>query len=85
MTTVLSTRRKLFGSILPLDEVKYQAIVDALDQCDGNHLLAARLLRIGRNTIYRMERAHKSQHHKTQGETLVVVFQYSPSQCNTPR
>ena len=48
MTTLLETTRKSLG-ILPLVEVKRRAVVDALEQCHGDHLLAARLLGIGRN------------------------------------
>jgi transcriptional regulator of acetoin/glycerol metabolism len=44
-----------------LDEVKHRAIVDALDQCRGNYHIAARLLGIGRTTIYRMARKYNYQ------------------------
>jgi DNA-binding NtrC family response regulator len=70
MTTLLEATRKPLGPILPLIEVKRQAVIDALDHCHGNHLLAARLLGIGRTTVYRMEWAYKSQPSKMQGERL---------------
>jgi transcriptional regulator of acetoin/glycerol metabolism len=60
MTTLLATTRKPLG-ILPLVEVKRRAVVDALEQYHGDHLLAARLLGIGRTTVYRMDRAYRSQ------------------------
>jgi transcriptional regulator of acetoin/glycerol metabolism len=47
--------------ICRLDEVKRRAIVDALDQCSGNYLIAARSLGIGRTTIYRMAKAYNYQ------------------------
>jgi len=43
------------------DEVKRRAVVDAIDQCRGNYLLAARSLGIGRTTIYRMAKAYNYQ------------------------
>jgi Bacterial regulatory protein, Fis family len=45
------------GVVVPWNEVKRRAIVDALDQCGGNRVLAAQLLGIGKTTIYRMARA----------------------------
>jgi transcriptional regulator of acetoin/glycerol metabolism len=41
--------------------VKRRAVAEALDQCHGNRLLAARLLGIGKTTLYRMEKVCKSQ------------------------
>jgi hypothetical protein len=42
--------------VIPWNEVKRRAAVDALDQCGGNRVLAAQLLGIGKTTIYRIER-----------------------------
>jgi transcriptional regulator of acetoin/glycerol metabolism len=50
--------RTPFGTILPWGEVKGRAIVDALDRCGGNYLFAARLLGIGRSTVYRIARTY---------------------------
>jgi DNA-binding NtrC family response regulator len=47
--------------VVPWNEVKRLAIVDALDQCGGRRALAARLLGIGKTTIYRMARVYNYQ------------------------
>ena len=61
MSTFSKTIQKPLRIILPLAQVKRWAVTDAIEQCHGNHRLAARLLGIGRTTIYRMVRAQKSQ------------------------
>ena len=66
MSTLLKLRPPL-GTILPLSEVKRRVIVDALDKCGGNYLLAAHLLGIGRTTIYRMGRMYRSAAKDTSG------------------
>ena len=43
--------------------------------CDGNHLLAARFLGIGKTTVYQMARAYKYQPPKEQGKGLITVSQ----------
>jgi len=58
MSAFCNSIRTPFGIILPLSEVKRQAIVDALDRCGGNYGLAARLLGIGRSTVYRIARTY---------------------------
>jgi transcriptional regulator of acetoin/glycerol metabolism len=73
MSRCLKTIRKPFGIILPLDEVKRRVIVDALDKCGGNYLLAACLLGIGKSTIYRMARAYNYRPPKVQGKALMAV------------
>jgi hypothetical protein len=75
VTNFLKTIRKPFGIILPLDEVKRRVICDALDKCDGNYPLAARLLGIGKTTVYRMARAYNYQTPKVQGKGLMTVRQ----------
>jgi transcriptional regulator of acetoin/glycerol metabolism len=77
MSILLRTIRKPFGTILPLDEVKRRVIVDALDKCGGNCPLAARLLGIGKTTVYRMARAYNYQLPKVQGKGLMTVSQRS--------
>jgi hypothetical protein len=42
MKTFPKTIRKAFGLVLPLNDVKRRAFVDALDKCGGNYLLAFR-------------------------------------------
>jgi DNA-binding NtrC family response regulator len=69
----LKTRRRPFGVILPLEEVKRRVICDALDKCDGNYLLAARLLGIGKTTVYRMARAYHYENPKVQGNALMAL------------
>jgi hypothetical protein len=44
MSTLLQSIRQPLGAILPLSEVKRRVIVDALDKCGGDYLLAAHLL-----------------------------------------
>lgn len=71
--------RQLLGTILPLSEVTRLAICDALDKCGGNYLLAARLLGIGRTTLYRKAKAYNYQPAKVQGRQLISVPQSSAS------
>ena len=79
MGTLLKSIRQPLGAILPLEEVKRRVIVDALDKCAGNYLLAARLLGIGRTTIYRMVRVYNYQPPKIQSERLMTVSQPASS------
>lgn len=79
MSTLLKSIRQPLGTILPLSEVKRRVIVDALDKCGGNYLLAAQLLGIGRTTIYRMVRMYRYQPPKVQAERLMSI-----SQCKLP-
>ena len=79
MGTLLKSIRQPLGAILPLEEVKRRVIVDALDKCAGNYLLAARLLGIGRTTIYRMVRVYNYQPPKIQAERLMTVSQHASS------
>jgi DNA-binding NtrC family response regulator len=83
VTTFLKTIRKPLGIILPLDEVKRRAICEALDKCGGNYLLAARLLGIGRTTVYRMARLYNYEPPMVQGEGLMTVSQRSPFRRKT--
>ena len=59
------------GRILPLDEVKRLAIVNALASCEGNYQLAARLLCVGRTTLYRLAKEYNYQAVTVQGEALM--------------
>ena len=79
MSTLLKTIRQPLGAILPLEEVKRRVIVDALDKCAGNYLLAARLLGIGRTTIYRMVRVYNYQPPTIKSERLMTVSQDTSS------
>jgi transcriptional regulator of acetoin/glycerol metabolism len=73
MSTLSKTIRKPLGIVLPMDEVKRRVIVDALDKCRGNYILAAHLLGIGKTTLYRMARAYHYQPPESQAEALVTV------------
>lgn len=84
MATFLKTIGKPFGIILPLDEVERRVICDALDKCGGNYLLAARLLGIGKTTVYRKARAYNYQTPKVQGTGLMTVSQDSSFQHRQP-
>jgi transcriptional regulator of acetoin/glycerol metabolism len=74
MSSFLQHIRQPVGTILPLDEVKRRAIVDALDKCRGNYRLAARLLGIGKTTVYRMARQHNYQQPQKQEKQSVDRF-----------
>jgi DNA-binding NtrC family response regulator len=50
--------RNFQGSVRPLDELERQAIEDALAQAKGDKLEAARLLSIGKTTLYRKLREY---------------------------
>jgi transcriptional regulator of acetoin/glycerol metabolism len=60
VTTFHKTIREPLGIILPLGEVERRLICDALDRCGGNYLIAARLLGIGKTTVYPKARAYKT-------------------------
>jgi hypothetical protein len=79
MSTFSNAIRKPFGIILPLNEVKSRAVISALDKCGGHYLLAARLLGIGRSTIYRMARTCNYQPPRVQAEGLMSISQCKPS------
>jgi DNA-binding NtrC family response regulator len=79
MSTVLKSIRQPLGTIFPLSEVKRRVIVDALNKCGGNYLLAAHLLGIGRTTIYRMARMYRYQQPRIQVERLMSISQCKPS------
>jgi hypothetical protein len=81
MSALLKPIRQRLGTILPLSEVKRRVILDALDKCGGNYLLAAHLIRNrknGRTTIYRMGRMYRYQRPRIQAERLM-----SMSQCKS--
>jgi transcriptional regulator of acetoin/glycerol metabolism len=79
MSAFVKTIRKPSGIVIPLDQVKRQAIVDALDKCSGNYCLAAQLLGIGRTTIYRMARMYNYRPPAIQAERLMTVSQRTSS------
>lgn len=51
--------RNFQGSVKPLDELERQAIEDALAQAEGDKIEAARLLSIGKTTLYRKLREYE--------------------------
>lgn len=79
MSGSLKAIRKPSGIILPLVQVKRVVIVDALDKCGSNYYLAARLLGIGRTTIYRRARTYNYQPPKTQAERSMTASQHTSS------
>ena len=79
MSAFSNAPRTPFGIILPLSEVKSRAIVDALDKCGGNYRLAARLLGIGKSTIYRIARTYNYQAPRVQAEPLIPISQSKSS------
>jgi DNA-binding NtrC family response regulator len=79
MSAFSNAIRTPFGIILPLSEVKARAIVDALNKCGGNYRLAARLLGIGKSTIYRIARTYNYQAPRVQAEPLMSISQCKSS------
>lgn len=73
MSTLLKTIQRPLGIVLPMDEVKRRVIVDALDKCSGDRILAARLLGIGKTTLYRMARAWHYERPDLQAAALMTV------------
>ena len=63
----LDRYRSFAASIVPLDELEKQAIEDAIAQASGDKLEAARLLSIGKTTLYRKLRQyrHETRQRKT--------------------
>jgi transposase len=53
--------------------------VDALNKCGGNYRLAARLLGIGKSTIYRIARTYNYQAPRVQAEPLMSISQCKSS------
>jgi Bacterial regulatory protein, Fis family len=59
VTTLFKRVRQVpSGIILPLHEVRHRVVTDAIDKCGGNYMLAAKMLGIGRTTIYRWVQIH---------------------------
>ena len=72
-------------AVLPLDEVKRLAIVAALDRCEGDYQLAARLLCVGKTTLYHMARKYNYHPVIAQGEALMTFRHAAPSGAETLR
>ncbi len=49
------------GSVIPLEDMERQAIMRALDSAGGDKLLAAKLLGIGKTTLYRKLRKYEQE------------------------
>jgi transcriptional regulator of acetoin/glycerol metabolism len=80
MSTFLRVKRKPSGIIVPLHEVTRRIIVDALDKCGGNYCLAARLLGLGKSTVYRLAKEYNYQPPTVQALSLLTVTKHCPSQ-----
>jgi transcriptional regulator of acetoin/glycerol metabolism len=74
MSSSLQPIPESIGAIVPLDEVKRRAIVDAINKCGGNYCLAARLLGIGKTTVYRMARQYNYEQRQTREQKSVDRF-----------
>jgi two-component system response regulator HydG len=48
------------GDVLPMEELERQAILRTIDQVNGDKLAAARLLGIGKTTLYRKLKQYSS-------------------------
>jgi DNA-binding CsgD family transcriptional regulator len=72
MSLLCKVHQQPLGNILPLDEVKRLAIVNALASCEGNYQLAARLLCVGKTTLYRLAKEYNYQAVAVQGEALMT-------------
>ena len=53
LTDTFLTRTETGESILPIAELEKQAILNTIRQLNGDKLMAARLLQIGKTTLYR--------------------------------
>ena len=49
------------NGIVPMAELEKQTILNALTQVNGDKMLAARLLKIGKTTLYRKLKEYESQ------------------------
>ena len=58
ISQALSRSRNFQTSVVPLDELEKQAIENALAQSNGDKIQAARLLSIGKTTLYRKLREY---------------------------
>ena len=67
LVEALERYRNFQPSVPTLGELQRKAIQDALAQADGDKLEAARLLSIGKTTLYRKLREYGSQEHKQPG------------------
>jgi Bacterial regulatory protein, Fis family len=63
-------RRHPAGIILPFDEVRHRVLIDAIDKCGGNHMLAAKMLGIRKTTLYRWVRIYGYECPKDQAAAL---------------
>jgi DNA-binding NtrC family response regulator len=57
--------RNFEASVLPLEQLEKSAIEDALAQANGNKIEAARLLSIGKTTLYRKLRQYSGESSQT--------------------
>jgi transcriptional regulator of acetoin/glycerol metabolism len=71
ITAFLKAICRPLEGILPLNEVKRRAIVDALDKCSGNYCLAARSLGYWKTTLYRMAKRYNYQQPQAQEQQSV--------------
>ena len=78
MNLFVNTIQRPLRIIVPLAEVKRRAIIDALDRCDGSYRLAARLLGIGKTTLYRMAKTYNYEPPNAQAQALMTVPPYGP-------
>lgn len=58
------------SSVVPLAQLERRAILDALREADGDRTLAARLLGIGRTTIYRKLLEYQKEPESEEEEVL---------------
>ena len=64
ISTSSSLRR--VGRVLPIAEVERHAILNAVAEAKGDKLLAARMLGIGKTTLYRKLREYESSAHQSE-------------------
>jgi DNA-binding NtrC family response regulator len=69
ISQALDAYRNFHGSVRPLDELERQAIEDALAQANGDKLEAARLLSIGKTTLYRKLREYGRGEQSSEGRS----------------
>ncbi len=61
--------------VVPIADLEKQAILSAIEQLHGNKLLAARLLGIGKTTLYRKLKEYESSHDYPAGPAIPASLQ----------
>jgi DNA-binding NtrC family response regulator len=69
LATALLAYRSFQRSVLPLEQLEKQAIEDALAKANGDKIEAARMLSIGKTTLYRKLREYSGHSEQNSGQS----------------